>query len=117
MKAADDLAARGLFCTVADARFAKPIDEELIRQLALSHDVLITVEENAVGGFSSLVLQFLASNGLLDTGLKVRPMVLPDRFLEQDAPMKQYDQAQLNAPHIVALALDALGQAANPARA
>ncbi|WP_431858954.1 transketolase C-terminal domain-containing protein, partial [Azospirillum sp.] len=108
-KAAAELAARGLSTTVADARFAKPLDEDLVRQLALHHEVLITIEEGSVGGFGSFVLQFLATSGLLDGGLKIRPMVLPDRFLDHDTPAKQYEEAGLNAKSIVATALVALG--------
>jgi len=111
LKAAQELAARGLSTTVADARFAKPLDTALIRRLALEHQVLITIEEGAVGGFGSFVLHDLAHAGLLDGGLKIRPMVLPDRFIEQDAPVRQYDDAALNARHIVATALRALGVA------
>jgi 1-deoxy-D-xylulose-5-phosphate synthase len=119
LKAADELAARGLSTTVADARFCKPLDEELIRRLAVEHEVLITVEEGAVGGFASHVLQYLATAGLLDHGLKIRPMVLPDRFVDHDKPEKQYDEAGLNARDIVATALMALGREINqaPARA
>ena len=109
MKAADELAARGLSTTVADARFAKPIDEELIRQLALNHAVLVTVEEGSVGGFAAQVQYFLAQSGLADSGLKVRPMVLPDVFLDHDAPAAQMDTAGLNASHIVATVLNAMG--------
>ena len=109
LKAADDLAARGLSTTVADARFAKPLDEDLVRRLALNHALLITVEEGSIGGFSSQVLHFLAHAGLLDTGLKVRPMVLPDSFLDHDSPQVQYDEAGLNASHIVAQVLAAIG--------
>ena len=108
-KAAAELAARGLSTTVADARFAKPLDEDLVRQLALHHEVLITIEEGSVGGFGSFVLQFLATSGLLDGGLKIRPMVLPDLFLDHDAPAKQYEDAGLSARAIVATALQALG--------
>ena len=115
--AADELAARGLSTTVADARFAKPLDEELIRRLALEHEVLITIEEGAVGGFASHVLQSLALGGLLDAGLKVRPMVLPDVFLEHNAPAKQYETAGLNARHIVDTALATLGHDIVSARA
>ena len=109
VKAAQDLAARGLPTTVADARFAKPLDTALIRRLALEHEVLITIEEGSVCGFGSLVLHDLAHAGLLDGGLKIRPMTLPDRFIEQDTPVRQYDDAALNARHIVAMALQALG--------
>jgi len=110
MKAAEELAARGLPATVADARFAKPLDEDLIRRLAREHEVLITIEEGSVGGFASHVLQFLATAGLLDNGLKIRPMTLPDRFVEHNSPATQYDDAGLNARHIVATALAALGR-------
>ncbi|AWK85433.1 1-deoxy-D-xylulose-5-phosphate synthase [Azospirillum thermophilum] len=116
-KAAAELAARGLSTTVADARFAKPLDEDLVRRLALNHEVLITVEEGSVGGFGSFVLQYLASAGLLDGGLKIRPMVLPDQFLDHEAPAKQYELAGLAARHIVATALQALGIEAAAARA
>ena len=114
--AAEDLAAKGLSTTVADARFAKPLDTDLIRRLAREHEVLITIEEGAVGGFASHVLQHLATAGLLDHGLKVRPMVLPDRFIDHDTPAKQYEQAGLDAPAIVATALAALGRQAERAR-
>ena len=114
--AAEDLAAKGLSATVADARFAKPLDTDLIRRLAREHEVLITIEEGSVGGFASQVLQYLATNGLLDHGLKVRPMILPDRFIDHAAPAKQYEQAGLNAPAIVATAIAALGQQTERAR-
>ena len=114
--AAEDLGAKGLSTTVADARFAKPLDTDLIRRLAREHEVLITIEEGSVGGFSSFVLQYLATSGLLDGGLKVRPMVLPDRFLDHAAPARQYEWAGLNAPQIVATALAALGQQSERAR-
>ena len=121
LKAADELATRGLSTTVADARFCKPLDEDLIRQLALNHEVLLTVEEGAVGGFGSHVLHFLAGAGLLDHGLKIRTLTLPDIFIDHDVPMKQYDLAGLNAPQIVGTALTALGIAQGiadlPARA
>jgi 1-deoxy-D-xylulose-5-phosphate synthase len=119
LKAADELAARGLSTTVADARFCKPLDEDLVRRLATEHAVLITVEEGAVGGFASHVLHYLATAGLLDHGLKIRPMVLPDRFIDHDKPERQYDEAGLNARHIVGTALQALGQDVKlaPARA
>jgi 1-deoxy-D-xylulose-5-phosphate synthase len=109
-KAADDLAARGLSTTVADARFMKPLDEDLILRLARGHEVLVTVEEGSVGGFGSHVLHFLALAGALDKGLKVRPLVLPDRFIEHDAPRVQYDEAGLSAAHITACVLAALGK-------
>jgi 1-deoxy-D-xylulose-5-phosphate synthase len=110
LKAADELAGYGLSTTVADARFAKPIDTALVERLAREHEVLITIEEGSTGGFSTLVLHHLASNGLLDHGLKVRPMTLPDIFIEHDTPATQYDQAGLNAKHITQTALSALGR-------
>ncbi|MBM3643450.1 MAG: 1-deoxy-D-xylulose-5-phosphate synthase [Alphaproteobacteria bacterium] len=116
LKAAEDLAAHGLSTTVADARFAKPLDTDLVRRLARDHEVLITVEEGSVGGFGSHVLQYLATAGLLDRGLKVRPMVLPDRLVDHAAPQRQYEWAGLNAPQIVATALAALGVEAGRAR-
>jgi 1-deoxy-D-xylulose-5-phosphate synthase len=109
LKAADELQARGLSTTVADARFHRPLDTELVRRLAKDHEVLVTVEEAAIGGFGSHVLHYLAHAGLLDAGLKVRPMVLPDKFQDHDKPQKQYDEAGLNAPHIVETAINALG--------
>ena len=114
--AAEDLGAKGLSTTVADARFAKPLDTDLIRRLAREHEVLITIEEGAVGGFASFVLQYLATSGLLDADLKVRPLVLPDRFLDHASPARQYEWAGLNAPQIVATALAALGQQSERAR-
>jgi len=120
LKAAEELAARGLSTTVVDARFAKPIDTDLITRLAKEHEVLITVEEGSIGGFASQVMHLLAHAGLLDGGLKFRPMVLPDLFQEHDKPQVQYDQAGLNAPHIVKTALAALGideRTRRPARA
>jgi 1-deoxy-D-xylulose-5-phosphate synthase len=119
LKAADELDRAGLSTTVADARFAKPIDTDLVARLAREHEVLITVEEASIGGFSAQVLHHLAHAGLLDQGLKVRPMVLPDKFIDHDAPAKQYDEARLNARHIKETALLALGRAAieNSARA
>ena len=107
--AADDLATRGLMITVADARFAKPIDQHLIHELASSHDILIIIEEGSVGGFSSHVLDFLTNKGLLDGTLKVRTMCLPDRFLDHNSPEMQYKEAGLDAGHIVKTALLALG--------
>jgi 1-deoxy-D-xylulose-5-phosphate synthase len=120
LKAADELAARGLSTTVADARFCKPLDTGLVRRLAREHEVLITIEEGAIGGFASHVLHELATSGLLDQGVKLRPMILPDYFIDHDAPAKQYELAGLTAAHIVATALAALGHAAVaevPARA
>ena len=108
-KAAEELDARGISTTIADMRFAKPLDLELISRLANSHEVVITIEEGSVGGFGSHVLSYLANQGAMDRGLKIRYMTLPDIFQDQDAPYKQYEQAGLNARHIVAKALEALG--------
>ncbi|MES1156782.1 MAG: 1-deoxy-D-xylulose-5-phosphate synthase [Alphaproteobacteria bacterium] len=116
-KAADKLAAMGLSTTLADARFAKPLDEDLIRRLAREHEVLITVEEGAVGGFGAFVLHDLARSGALDRGLKVRTLTLPDWFQDQDKPELMYAQAGLDADAIVAAALAALGRGANEIRA
>ena len=116
-KAADELASRGLSTTVADARFAKPLDEDLVRRLAGEHEVLITIEAAAIGGFASQVFHFLANQGLLDSGLKVRPMVLPDLFIDHDSPAVQYETAGLTAPAIVSTALAALGRAEEKAKA
>jgi 1-deoxy-D-xylulose-5-phosphate synthase len=113
LAAADELQAMGLSSTVADARFLKPLDTDLIERLAREHEVLVTVEEGSVGGFASHVLQHLAQAGLLDHGLKIRPLTLPDRFIDHDAPAKQYDQAGLTARHIAAAALAALGRVAD----
>jgi len=119
LKAAQELAARGLSTTVADARFAKPLDTDLINQLVRHHEVVITIEEGAIGGFGSFVLHYLATSGGLDHGLKIRQMCLPDIFIDHDSQSGQYDVAGLNAKHIVATALAALGREAveAPARA
>ncbi|MCV6586159.1 MAG: 1-deoxy-D-xylulose-5-phosphate synthase [Marinibacterium sp.] len=109
--AAEALAARGLPITVADARFAKPLDEDLIRQLAADHEALITIEEGAVGGFGSHVAQFLADEGVFDGGLKFRSMVLPDIFIDQASPEDMYAVAAMNAEQIEAKVLDTLGVA------
>jgi 1-deoxy-D-xylulose-5-phosphate synthase len=109
LKAADMLAARGLSATVADARFAKPLDLDLILRLAREHEALITVEEGAIGGFGAFVLQALAKHGALDRGLKVRTLTLPDIFQDHDKPEVMYAQAGLDAEGIVRGALDALG--------
>ena len=109
LKAADMLAARGLPATVADARFAKPLDVDLILRLAREHEALITVEEGAMGGFGAFVLQALADHGALDRGLKIRSLVLPDVFQDQDKPDAMYAQAGLDAEGIVRGALAALG--------
>jgi 1-deoxy-D-xylulose-5-phosphate synthase len=110
LKAADELAALGLSTTVADARFAKPLDTDLLLRLAREHEVLITIEEGAIGGFAAQVLHTLADNGVLDGGLRVRPMVLPDVFIDQDSPAAMYATAGLDAKAIVATAFEALGQ-------
>ncbi|WP_457584303.1 1-deoxy-D-xylulose-5-phosphate synthase [Ensifer canadensis] len=110
LMAAEDLDAAGLSTTVADARFAKPLDHDLIRQLARHHEVLVTIEEGAVGGFASHVLQFLAEDGLLDGGLKVRPMVMPDIWMEQAKPEAMYALAGLDRAGIVSTVFKALGQ-------
>jgi len=109
LKAADELAARGFPTTVADARFAKPIDTALVEQLARNHEVLITIEEASIGGFSAQVMQHLAWKGLLDSGLKIRPMVMPDLYIDHDSQAKQLAQAGLSARDIVAVALAAVG--------
>jgi 1-deoxy-D-xylulose-5-phosphate synthase len=107
-KAAEELEAKGLSTTVADLRFAKPLDGELIRKLLTTHEVAVTVEEAAVGGLGAHVLTLASDEGLVDAGLKIRTMRLPDRFQDQDKPEKQYDEARLNAPHIVETVLKAL---------
>ena len=119
LKAADELAARGLSTTVADARFAKPLDRDLIRRLAREHEVLITVEEGAIGGFAAFVMQDLALAGVLDVGVKIRPLTLPDVFIDHEKPEVQYEKAGLDAKSIVAAALQALGRERleSPARA
>ncbi|MET4735180.1 1-deoxy-D-xylulose-5-phosphate synthase [Thalassospira sp. MBR-102] len=109
MLAAEDLAARGLPATVADARFAKPLDHALIADLARNHEVLITIEEGSIGGFGAMVLQHMAGQGLLDHGLKVRTMALPDALIDHDKPDIQYAKAGLDAQSIVKTALGALG--------
>jgi 1-deoxy-D-xylulose-5-phosphate synthase len=110
LKAADELAAHGLSTTVADARFAKPLDVDLLLRLARNHEVLITIEEGAIGGFGSYVLQALAEHGLLDAGMKVRAMALPDLFIDQDSPAAMYATAGLDAKGIVAKVFEALGK-------
>ena len=111
LKAAEALAAHGLSATVADARFAKPLDTELVLRLAREHEVLITVEEGSVGGFAAQVLQTLADHGALDRGLKVRAMVLPDQFIDQDSPVAMYAKAGLDANAIAAKVFETLGRA------
>jgi 1-deoxy-D-xylulose-5-phosphate synthase len=110
LSAADQLAAQGLSATVADARFAKPLDHDLITALAADHEVLITIEEGSVGGFGSHVLKFLSDEGLLEGGLKVRTIVLPDVFIDQDKPEAMYAQAGLDADGIVKTVFAALGR-------
>ncbi|MBU2992226.1 1-deoxy-D-xylulose-5-phosphate synthase [Octadecabacter sp. 1_MG-2023] len=110
-KACEALAAKGITPTVADARFAKPLDRDMILSLAADHDGLITVEEGAVGGFGSHVAQLLADEGVFDHGLKFRSMVLPDTFIDQSSPRDMYDTAAMNAEHIEAKVLDVLGVA------
>ena len=107
-KAAQQLDSMGLSTTVADMRFAKPLDEALIRKLLTTHEVAVTIEEAAIGGFGAHVLTLASDEGLIDAGLKLRTMRLPDRFQDQDKPEKQYDEAGLNAPHIVDTVLKAL---------
>ena len=107
-KAADQLEAKGLSTTVADLRFAKPLDEELIRKLLTTHEVAVTVEEASIGGLGAHVLTLASDQGLVDAGLKIRTMRLPDSFIDHDKPERQYDEARLNAPHIVETVLRAL---------
>ena len=108
LKAADRLESRGLSTTVADLRFAKPLDSELIRRLMATHEVVVTIEEGSIGGLGAHVLTLASDEGLIDNGLKIRTMRLPDLFQDHDAPEKQYDAARLNAPHIVETVLAAL---------
>jgi 1-deoxy-D-xylulose-5-phosphate synthase len=111
LKAADELAQLGLSTTVADARFAKPLDTELVLRLAREHEVLVTIEEGAIGGFGTYVMQTLAEEGMLDRGgLKLRMMVLPDVFIDQDSPNAMYAQAGLDTKGIVAKVFEALGR-------
>jgi 1-deoxy-D-xylulose-5-phosphate synthase len=113
LKAADQLEAKGLSTTVVDLRFAKPLDSELIRKVMTTHEVVVTVEEGSIGGLGAHVLTLASDEGLTDPdsasgGLKIRTMRLPDLFLDQDAPEKQYDEAGLNAQNIVDTVLGAL---------
>jgi 1-deoxy-D-xylulose-5-phosphate synthase len=110
LKAADELSAHGLSTTVADARFAKPLDVDLLLRLAREHEVLLTIEEGSIGGFGAFVMQALAEHGVLDRGLKIRSMVLPDVFIDQDSPNAMYAKAGLDAKGIVTKAFEALGQ-------
>ena len=109
LEAAEELTAHGLSTTVADARFAKPLDQDLVKRLAAEHEVLLTIEEGSIGGFGSQVAQFLAMAGVFDDGLKFRPMVMPDLFLDQDSPRRQVELAGLASTDIVATAMAALG--------
>ena len=117
LKAAEELETRGLSTTVADARFAKPLDEAMILRLAREHEVLLTVEEGSVGGFGSFVLQLLAERGMLDRGLKVRSLVLPDVYIDHDKPDRMYAQAQLDSASIVKRVFDVLGRDARVLKA
>jgi 1-deoxy-D-xylulose-5-phosphate synthase len=110
LKAAEELGGFGLATTVADARFAKPLDTNLVLRLARDHEVLITIEEGSIGGFGSFVLQILAEHGVLESGLKVRSMVLPDFFIDQDSPAAMYAKAGLDSRGIVAKVFEALGK-------
>jgi 1-deoxy-D-xylulose-5-phosphate synthase len=110
LKAAKELTALGLSATVADARFAKPLDVDLVTRLAREHEVLVTVEEGAIGGFGTYVLHALAEQGLLDQGLRIRCMILPDQFIDQDTPAAMYASAGLDARAIVAKVFEALGK-------
>jgi 1-deoxy-D-xylulose-5-phosphate synthase len=112
LKAAHELAARGFQITIADARFAKPLDEKLIKQLVLNHEVLITIEEGAIGGFGTQVLHFLARNNLLSTGCKVRTMFLPDRFVSHASPGEQYEDAAMTSKDIISEVFLGLGDSA-----
>jgi 1-deoxy-D-xylulose-5-phosphate synthase len=110
LRAADMLDKQGLSTTVADARFAKPLDEALIAQLASNHEVLITIEEGARGGFGAFVLHLMAERGMLDRGVRIRTLTLPDIFQDQDTPDRMYEQAGLDARSIAAAAIKALGR-------
>ena len=108
LKASKSLEAKGISTTVADARFAKPLDQKLIMDLCLNHEVLITIEEGSIGGFGSHVFQMLSERGILDKGLKIRSMILPDQFLDQDTPENMYKKAGLDAQAIEQKILDTL---------
>jgi 1-deoxy-D-xylulose-5-phosphate synthase len=110
LKAAEELASYGLSTTVADARFAQPLDTDLVLRLANEHEVLITIEEGAIGGFAAQVFQTLSDNGALDKGLKIRSMVLPDIFIDHDSPNAMYAKAGLDAKGIVKKVFEALGR-------
>ena len=108
LKAASKLDAKGITTTVVDARFAKPLDQQLIMNLCLNHEVLITIEEGSIGGFGSHVFQMLSERGIFDKGFKIRSMILPDQFINQDTPENMYKTAGLDAKAIEQKALDAL---------
>ena len=108
LKAATKLDSKGIFTTVADARFAKPLDTELIIELSLNHEVVITIEEGSIGGFGSHVLQLLSDRAIIDKGIKIRSMILPDTFIDQDVPEKMYEKAGLNAEAIEEKVLETL---------
>jgi len=108
LKAASSLDAKGITTTVADARFAKPLDQQLIIDLCLNHEVLITIEEGSIGGFGSHVFQMLSEKGILEKGLKIRSMILPDQFIDQDTPENMYKTAGLDAKSIEQKVLDVL---------
>ena len=110
LKAAEELSSFGLSTTVADARFAKPLDTDLLFRLAREHEVLVTIEEGTIGGFGSYVLHALSEHGALDSGLKVRTMVLPDVFIDHDAPAAMYARAGLDTHGIVKKVFEALGK-------
>jgi len=117
LKAADLLSGRSLSTTVADARFAKPLDVDLLLRLAREHECLITIEEGAIGGFSAAVMQTLSEHGVLDRGLRVRSLVLPDRFIDQNSATAMYAEAGLDHRAIVAKVCGLLGDEAAPAEA
>ena len=100
-KASDDLLKKGIDCTIIDARFAKPLDEKLIMEIAANHEVVVSIEEGSVGGFGSHVMQLLSNRGVFDKGLKFRAMILPDNFIDQDDPKKMYEKAGLDSDAIV----------------
>jgi 1-deoxy-D-xylulose-5-phosphate synthase len=112
LSAAERLQMRGISCTVADARFVKPFDRDLVRRLAQSHHMLITLEEGAIGGFGSQVLDYLVNNDLMRSGLSVRTLILPDEFQDHDDPQKQYAYAGLNAADIVRVVETSLAKTA-----
>ncbi|XP_074592574.1 putative 1-deoxy-D-xylulose-5-phosphate synthase 2, chloroplastic [Curcuma longa] len=110
LKAADSLRSAGIFATVADARFCKPLDVDLVRRLAKEHEILITVEEGSIGGFGSHVMQFLSAKGFLDGRIKMRSMVLPDRYIDHGSPQDQFESAGLTSKHIAGTVLNLLGR-------